>query len=334
VGPHQGASAETQGRALTAATKRALRRSLRTDFSPSLRLRAIRLAFRARQAAHAPWLLAGANVSRPVFIIGAPRSGTSLLYAILRASSRVAHWPGEAHEVWEADLHPALRGWASNAAGPSDATPEVAARIRRSFFLAAGPRRRLLDKTPRNVLRIPFVDAIFPDARYVFLQRDGRDNVNSLINAWRSPRYRTYRLPRPHSIPGTDPDWWKFVLYPGWEKDVEGPLEVVCARQWMACTGHALDALEAIDRERWIALRYEDLSAAPESAVRRVAEWLELPYEPPMKERARSASATLYNVVTPPERGKWRRENPKEIRAVLPLLEPTMQRLGYRRDED
>jgi RecB family exonuclease len=37
----------------------------------------------------------------------------------------------------------------------------------------------------------------------------GRENVNSLINAWRTPRYRTYLLPEPHSIPGVDPaSWW------------------------------------------------------------------------------------------------------------------------------
>ncbi|HEV3471638.1 MAG TPA: sulfotransferase, partial [Actinomycetota bacterium] len=65
-----------------------------------------------------------------------------------------------------------------------------------------GRKHRLLDKTPRNALRVPFVDALFPDARYIYLQRDGRENVNSLINAWRTPRYRSYELPQEHSIPG------------------------------------------------------------------------------------------------------------------------------------
>ena len=76
--------------------RRRLRRSLRTDFSPSLKLRAIRAAFRVRQAAHLPGLLLGGKLDRPVFIVGAPRSGTSLLYATLRRSSRLAHWPGVA----------------------------------------------------------------------------------------------------------------------------------------------------------------------------------------------------------------------------------------------
>jgi hypothetical protein len=310
-------------------TRAEVRRSLKTDFTPSLKLRAIRLAFRARQATHLPWLLAGANVSRPVLIVGAPRSGTSLLYSILRASAKLAHWPGEAHEVWEADLHPALRGWVSNEATAVDATPDVAARIRRSFFLTTGPRRRLIDKTPRNSLRIPFVDAVLPDALYLVLERDGRDNVNSLVNAWRSPRYRTYRLPQPHSIPGADPAWWKFVLYPGWRDDASGPLEVVCARQWIACNEGALDALQGVDGRRWTTVRYEDLVASPEAEVARIAEFLDIPYEPSIRQRAGAVQRTLVNVVTPPERGKWRRENPTEIRAILPLIAPTMERVGY-----
>ena len=315
-------------------TRSDVRRSLRTDFSPSPKLRAIRLAFRARQATRLPGLLGGAEVHRPILIVGAPRSGTSLLYSILRASSRLAHWPGEAHEVWEADLHPALRGWVSGEATAADATPRVRARIRRSFFLTTGRRRRLIDKTPRNSLRIPFVEAVLPGALYVVLKRDGRDNVNSLINAWRTPGYRTYRLPQPHSIPGVDPAWWKFVLYAGWRDDVTGPLEAVCARQWISCNESVLDALEGIEPTRWTVVRYEDLVAAPETEVARLVEFLDIPYEAKLGQRASAVARTPINVVTPPERGKWRRENPAEIQAILPLIRPTMERLGYEADAD
>lgn len=284
---------------------------------------------RGRQALHAPVLLGGGRLDRPIFVIGAPRSGTSLLFAILRSSSRLAHWPGEAHEVWEAHYHPALRNWDSNVLDASDVTEQAAAYIKRQFLLIAGSRRRLIDKTPRNALRCAFIEALWPDARYVFLQRDGRDNVNSLINAWRTPRYRTYRLPEPHSIPGVDPAWWKFVLYPGWRADASGPLEVVCAKQWATCNEHALAATKTIDRGRWIEVRYEDLVADPASSIGRVMERLELPYEDGVRRRAEATTTTPINVVTPPERGKWRKENPGAIESVLPLLAPTMEALGY-----
>lgn len=331
MGPDQAASAqaETPGARGVSGSRRAIRRSLRTDFNPSPRLRAIRALFRLRQAGNIPALLRGGVLSRPVFVIGAPRSGTSLLYAVLRASTHLAHWPGEAHEVWEADYHPALRGWDSNELRASDLTPRSAARIRRSFFLTAGATKRLVDKTPRNSLRVPFIDALFPDAHFVWLKRDGRDNVNSLLNAWRTPRYRTYRLPEPHAIPGVDPMWWKFVLYPGWRADVRGPLETVCANQWATCNDQALGGLENIRPSRWTSVRYEDLVDRPVSELERLMARLDLPLEPTVRARAEAIGSTPINVVTPPEAGKWRRENPKEIEAVSSRLQSTMKALGY-----
>ena len=310
-------------------SRRAVKRSLRTDFNPSARLRLIRAMHGVERVKNVPALLRGATLDRPVFIIGAPRSGTSLLYAILRQSSRFKHWPGESHEIWEADFHPALRGWESNALSAEDLTDDAAARIRRSFLLVTGRKHRLIDKTPRNALRIPFVEALFPDAHYIYLQRDGRENVNSLINAWRTPRYRTYELPGGHSIPGVDPKWWKFVLYPGWREDRGGPLEVVCAQQWISSNDHALGASKEVGLDRWVEVRYEDLIEDPVAEVGRILEFLGVPYERGVKDKAAAIATTPINTVTPPERGKWRRENPAEIAAILPLLRPTMEALGY-----
>ena len=312
--------------------KRKIRKSLRTNFNPTPRDHLNRVLLRARQASHLPSLWAGGTLDRPIFIIGAPRSGTSLLYAILRTSSRLAHWPGEAHEVWEADYHPALRGWESNALGVADVERDAAERIRRSFFLVTGSKKRLIDKTPRNALRVPFVNDVFPDAHFVYLMRDGRDNVNSLINAWRTPRYRTYEMPEPHAIPGVDPKWWKFVLYPGWRDDVRGPVELVCAKQWVASNDLALAASKDIDASRWTPIRYEDLVEEPEAEIGRLMDALDLPYEEPVKERARATKTTAINVVTPPERGKWRRENPEEITSILERIRPTMEAMGYDTD--
>ena len=311
-------------------SRRAIKKSLHTNFNRDLGWYRVRTKLRAIQAAHLPLLIGGAKLDRPIFVIGAPRSGTMLLYTVLREHRALAHWlPTEAHEVWEADYHPMLRGWESNVLRAEDLTPEAAARIRRSFFLLTGKSKRLIDKTPRNVMRVPFIDAVFPDARYVYLVRDGRENVNSLINAWRSPRYRTYRLPEPHAIPGTDPQWWKFVLYPGWRDDVNGPLEVICAKQWSSSNEHVLQAIAGIDKQRYTHVRYEDLVDRPEDEVGRILRFLELDADPAVVARAATTRSTPINTVTPPERGKYKRENPDEIAAVEPLIAPLMQRLGY-----
>ena len=315
-------------------SRREIRKSLQTTFDPGLRWRKERALLRTQQLLHAPALITGARVERPVFVVGAPRSGTMLLYSVLRSSPRLAHWrPTEAHEVWELDHHPAQHGWVSNVLTAADATPEVTKRIRRSFLLVTGRRKRLIDKTPRNVLRVPFMNAVFPDARFIYLKRDGRENVNSLINAWRSKRYRTYRLPEPHRIPGVDPVWWKFVLYPGWEQDIDGPVELVCAKQWMASNEHAMKGRSEIDEERWTEIRYEDLVDNPVAEVGRLMDFIDVPYDDVVRRRAADVSTTPINTVTPPERGKWRRENPKEIANITDVIAPTMQAMGYSLDE-
>lgn len=313
---------------MTTADARAVRKSLRTNFNPGPRDYLNRALLRARQAIHLPGLWLGRRPAEPVFVIGAPRSGTSILYSILRAHSRLDHWPGEAHEVWEAEHHPALTGWKSNVLTAADATSATKERIRRSFYLVVGDKR-LIDKTPRNALRVPFVDSVFPDARYVFLTRDGRENVNSLVNAWRTSRYRTYSLPQPHSIPGTDPAWWKFVLYPGWEQDRSGPLEVVCAQQWDWCNNLALEAFSGPAGRRMVRVRYEDLVDDPVAETQRILDELALDFESVVAARAEEAKTKPINVVTPPQRGKYHKENPGEIERIEPLIAGTMKELGY-----
>lgn len=314
-------------------SRREIRKSLQTTFDPGLRWRKERAILRTQQALHLPALLTGAKLQRPVFVVGAPRSGTMLLYSVLRASSSLAHWrPTEAHEVWELDHHPRLTGWTSNVLTPADATPDVIRRIHRSFLLVTGRNKRLIDKTPRNVLRVSFMNEVFPDALFIYLKRDGRENVNSLINAWRSKRYRTYRLPEHHNISGVDPAWWKFVLYPGWREDLGGPLEVVCAKQWIASNRHAMDALGGIDAPRWTEIRYERLVDDPVGEVGRLMDFIGLPYEDAVRQAAVDVSTTPINAVTPPERGKWKKENPREIGNILELIAPTMRAMGYEMD--
>jgi hypothetical protein len=123
--------------------------------------------------------------------------------------------------------------------------------------------------------------------------------------------------------------WWKFVLYPGWRADARGPLEVVCANQWVSCNEQALGGLENIAPGRWTSVRYEELVAHPVVEIGRLMSRLDLPLEPAVRARADAIESTPINVVTPPEAGKWRRENPKEIEAVSSRLRSTMEALGY-----
>ena len=189
---------------------------------------------------------------------------------------------------------------------------------------------RLLEKTPENCLRLPFLLALFPDAQIIYLTRGGPGNVNSLMEGWRQPHlFPGYRVPEPVHIPGDERGRWAFTLIPGWRELTDRPLEEVCAWQWIRCNEAVLQHREATaGRVSYLNVRYEDLVAEPAAVLARVAAFVGVDYE---KELGRFGDELpLVNVVSVPGREKWRRQNRDAIRRVLPLIRPTMERLGYR----
>lgn len=142
----------------------------------------------------------GADLDRPIVVLGAARSGTSMLAGqILALHPDIAYW-SEPNFIWRYGAayrrHDVRDG--------SDATPAVRGYIRarfREFVENRDGRTRFMEKTPSNCLRVPFVDAVLPDARIIHIVRDGRDVAISAAREWKgsgTPREeRTGE--RPHS---------------------------------------------------------------------------------------------------------------------------------------
>jgi hypothetical protein len=193
-------------------------------------------------------------------------------------------------------------------------------------------RGRFVDKTPENTLRVTYLDALFPDAMFVFLRRRAADNVNSLIEGWRArPRFVTHRLPTPlEGIAPLDGRLWSFALLPEWRALTRASLEEICARQYVACNEAVLEAQAAMEPSRWRDLSYEEFVAAPVDELRQLFASLDLQWSPAVERYAaeldRRPSATA---VTPPRRDKWRDQNLEAIERILPLVRETEARLGY-----
>jgi hypothetical protein len=273
-------------------------------------------------------VLSASPPRQPIFLIGCPRSGTSLLYAILQNSPELAGLPGEGHILWESLHHPKYHGWESNALGP-----EHAKQLDRDFAYAAiraiARGRRFLDKTPKNSLRIPYLTALFPDADFIFLRRRGADNVNSLIQGWRAhPRFVTYTVPTGPASKGRGRDW-SFVLIPGWRELEGAPIEQICARQYVSCNEAGLAGADSVDPRRWVSVSYEDLVARPEEEVARILDRLGLALTAEIASTAARLDQLPINTVTTPKAGKWRLENPAEIARILPVIAETERKLGY-----
>lgn len=226
----------------------------------------------------------------------------------------------------------AASGSATSSAVPQQGLNMIRAFVRaRNSLLSRGTDApiRLLEKTPENCLRLPFLLALFPDARIIYLTRDGRSNVNSLIQGWRQPHlFPGYQVPEPLNIPGYSRERWAFTLIPGWRDLASSPLEEICAWQWIICN-------EAVLRHRsksqghvpYLTLRYEDLVTEPAEALSDLADFVGIDFERHLGRFAQGLPQI--NVVSTPGREKWRQENSEAIQNILPLIEPLQRRLGY-----
>ena len=266
---------------------------------------------------------------RPVFIVNPPRSGSTFLFEILTQAPHLFTIGGESHNVIEGvpALAAAARGWESNRLTADDATPATTAALRSRFGHLLRDRHgaapiswpvRMLEKTPKNSLRISFLAKVFPEARFIYLYRDPRQVLASMMEGWESGRFRTY--------PGL-PAWngvlpWSFLLTPGWRDLRNLPLNQIVAAQWAASTRILLDDLAQIPAERRTVAHYGRLVAEPETEVRRLCACVQLEWDRSL----RSDLPVSVYTVSPPDPDKWRARE-TEIKQVLPSLRDLLARL-------
>jgi hypothetical protein len=264
---------------------------------------------------------------RPVFIVSPPRSGSTLLFETLARAPRLFTIGDESHQLIEGvpQLSPEARGFDSNRLLDGDATDAVTETLRRRFYESLrdregrpplpGQRVRMLEKTPKNSLRVPFLARVFPEAHFIYLYRDPRQVLSSMIEAWTSGRFRTY----PH-LPGWSGPAWSLLLVPGWRELIGRPLHEIVAAQWNATTQMLIDDVLALPEERRTIARYEALISDPAAEIRRLCAATALDWD-----EAELALRLSKYTVSPPDADKWRRHAAK-IEAVLPSIAEQMAR--------
>jgi hypothetical protein len=274
-------------------------------------------------------------IERPIIILSAPRAGSTLLFETLAQAAGVHTIGGESHKLIESieALRPGGGAVTSNRLTAKDATPAIIAELRRRFSVQLRDREgnppkpgavaRLLEKTPKNALRIPFLLEIFPDARFVFLHREVRANLGSMMEAWRAGGWVTYRQLAGWNGP------WSLLLPPGYAGLQGRPLEEVVAFQWRVANETILDDLASLPRERWTTVRYEDLIGDPAGEVARLLEFAGLGMDPQLAAYLAKPLPLSRHTKTPPRPEKWK-QDAAEIERVVPGLAPISARLPPR----
>ena len=271
------------------------------------------------------------RIYRRIFVVGAPRSGTTLVQSLLAAHGTTTSFteshlfarhfsllPGSTAALLTRD--PALRlgeFLAENGEPPTESAAWLAARSRPAGWArpllpwrTRSVAQRLLamldeltlrrgktswiEKTPRHLRYLPFLDAL-GDAgsgmRFVHVVRQGAEAVASLHLASRRWQ-RAYDLP-------------------------------TCVRRWNADVGLSLRRVGA-PRDRFVF--YEELTTAPRAALERLLAGLGLDWQPQILERYGAAAEGL---VTPRERA-WKRDIGRQLRpsgAALQALTEEQRRL-------
>ncbi|HSQ80228.1 MAG TPA: sulfotransferase [Casimicrobiaceae bacterium] len=281
---------------------------------------------------------------RPLVILSAPRSGSTLLFETLRDSDALWSIGTESHFIFNAfpQLHPARRGYESGALAAADADPELCHQMRACFLVMAQDSRgqryldlpenqrpqriRLLEKTPRNALNIPFMRRLFPDLQAVFLHRDPRETIASIMEAWQTGLSGGGFVTFPN-LPGWNLRHWCMLLPPGWRTLNGKSLAEIAAFQWNAANGTILRDLREPGAGRWLPLRYFDLVENTAETLRRIASFADLPFDGPLRERASVPLPLSRTTVSAPDRDKWRR-HAREIEALAALYAPLEHELG------
>lgn len=252
------------------------------------------------------------------FIVGVPHSGTTLLRLMLDAHPELAI-PAETGFIPDArrilaagmadgreaffrivTLSPAWSGFrlevdpfraALEAIEPFDLGEGVRAFYR--LCAALSGKARWGDRTPAYGAHLDAIQTVLPEARFIHVIRDGRDAALSVTGLWLSP---------------------------------EGEIEALAA-DWRARI--LKTRLLAKGCAHYLEVRYERLITDPPAELRRVCEFIDLPYDSDM-ERFHERQDPEYLPPDPSKVGRWKRDMGADMRGRFEAVAgDLLAELGY-----
>ncbi len=279
-----------------------------------------------------------------IFIISAPRSGSTLLFSLLTASPGAWTIGEESHGIYANFPHlaGADQSLSSGRLDTSHADEQTCKQLRLIYLASLKDRNGqtlyeeirsnnrqnivFLEKTPRNSLNVNFLKVVFPKARFIYLHRDPRETISSMIEGWtvgaKTGQFVTYR-----NLPDWPLGYWCFLLPPQWQSFRNKSIAEIAAFQWQACNDIILDDLSQISRDRWISLSYRNLIDDPQVQLSRLCEFCNMDKGTYLDNRDSKNLPISASTVTPPKKDKWKRHE-QEILELLPDLQPTIKKIA------
>jgi Flp pilus assembly protein TadD len=253
----------------------------------------------------------GADVTGHVFLLGFPRSGTTLLEVVLDGHPRVASL--DEHELL-------IEGVQRFMGEPRDLSALVRAsedelrplrqaywdRVREGEVDVSG--KIFVDKYPMNTLKLPLIARLFPNAKILFACRDPREVVFACFRRRFKMNAATYEL----------------LTLPGGAALYDGVMDFAAV-------------MRPAFGSRWQVVRYESLVADFARQMRGICEFLGLEWIEGMddfagrarvRERSTPSTAQLARGLDRPGTVHWKHYS-AALEPILPTLEKWVQRFEY-----
>lgn len=246
------------------------------------------------------------NLDNPVFVIGAPRSGTTFLGQCLSVLPEISY-----------HFEPVVTKAAVRYVAEELWSELRARRLYRSTYallmrMSKETDLRFCEKTPGNCFIIPFLHRTFKGARFVHIVRDGRDAALSLT---KKPWYRNSSA----ASGKRDPDGYlfgpsrRFWVPPERAREYESTDDLHrCLWLWRAYVDAAIEGSARIPGTDCLLVRYEDLLRTPEQHAIAIADFLDIRDS----ESRALFSRTLQKNATTDSIGNWRGEFDNQASAM------------------
>lgn len=282
--------------------------------------------------------------NEPIIIIGAARSGTNMLRDIITKIPGFGTWPcDEINYIWRYGN----RDKDSDEFAEEDLTPQIAKFIIGEFVKIQNKNNfnYVVEKTCANSLRVSFIRAIFPNAKYILITRDGRDVVSSAEKRWKAELDLNYIYQKAKYIPKQDVLYYATKYFTNriskifskedrlatWGPRFKKIDEVlrnknifeISAIQWSKSVELSLEGLSSLSQEQLLHIQYENFTKSPHDVLPKLLGFLD--YKGDEKTLKMLSSNVKYSSV-----GKWRSNLSNEtLSKISPLINPTLIKLGY-----
>lgn len=209
---------------------------------------------------------------QPVFLIGCGRSGTTILGETLGRHSGITFLK-EKRDLWH-QAYPELDIWSDNAPHPKLVARKsdhqhAKTRILRSLFHRKQVLNNgsiLLEKLPINAFRLNFINAAFPDAKFIYLHRNGLEVAYSIA-----------RMAENGNWFGQNNRKWKLLeeLLPASNRKGYSTFDK-CFIEWQLSMSYSEDFFSNLDSNRCYKLSYQSLVENPSYHIENLFRFLNL----------------------------------------------------------